>query len=51
MIPLPEGQSVPEGAISSIKWPDRSHRTLAEVWKLSAEEVKNARKDDAHGAN
>lgn len=39
MTPLPEGQSVPEGRASTIKWPDRSHRTLAEVWKLSADEV------------
>lgn len=51
--PLPEGQSVPEGRASTIKWPDRSPRTLAEVWKLSAEEVEAEHKsqEGVYGAD
>lgn len=35
-----EGRGVGEGFTHSIKWPDRSARTLAVVWKLTAEQVK-----------
>ena len=32
-----EGMAVPEGFRPT--WPDRSHRSLAEVWALSAAEI------------
>lgn len=37
------GRAVGPIEAAPVKWPDRSHRTLAEIWRLSAEEVKEAR--------
>jgi hypothetical protein len=51
MTPNSDSRGVETTFSHSIKWPDRSHRTLAEVWKISAEDVNNARKEGGRGAN
>lgn len=41
MTPKDTGTAVPEGLPA---WPDRSHRTVAEAWELTAEQIAAARR-------